>query len=355
MARLVISENGQPISEYQLKPGLNRIGRVEGNDCQIQDPSVSSSHCEVDFQDGILRVRDLNSTNGTFVNAVRIQETTLTSGQTMRLGNVNVVFNSDLPPVTTAIRLTHAGAVSPPPNQEVAARPAATTPPALPAVTPPPLPAMAPPVLPVVTCTECGRSFPPDEVINLSGALVCATCKPMAVQKLKEGGRINTAAEEIRKAHIKHEASVQSIGVLYILGACSVFFAGIIVLFAPGRSPSDVDAGLGLVVTIPLLGLGAFQLVVGFGVRQLKRWTRIAVGILSGIGLLAFPIGTLINGYILYLVLSEKGKTVFSEQYQEVIAATPHVKYKTSIVVWILLGLVIFLIGAAVMVTLIRK
>jgi hypothetical protein len=47
--------------------------------------------------------------------------------------------------------------------------------------------------------------------------------------------------------------------------------------------------------------------------------------VLSGIGLLGFPIGTLINGYILYLFLSKKGRTVFAPEYQEVIEATPHV------------------------------
>ena len=68
---------------------------------------------------------------------------------------------------------------------------------------------------------------------------------------------------------------------------------------------------------------------------------------LAGFGLLGFPIGTLINAYILYLFLSKKGRTIYSPEYQEVIAATPHVKYRTSIVVWILLALVVVLIAAA--------
>lgn len=36
-------------------------------------------------------------------------------------------------------------------------------------------------------CTECSRSFPPDELMPYNGALVCADCKPHFVQKLKEG------------------------------------------------------------------------------------------------------------------------------------------------------------------------
>jgi hypothetical protein len=38
-----------------------------------------------------------------------------------------------------------------------------------------------------LTCSVCGRSFPPDEVIVLEGRPVCAQCKPVAMQKIAEG------------------------------------------------------------------------------------------------------------------------------------------------------------------------
>ena len=45
-------------------------------------------------------------------------------------------------------------------------------------------------------------------------------------------------------------------------------------------------------------------------------------------------------------LFSAKGKMVFSEEYKGVIAETPHIKYRSSIVTWILLGLlVIILLG----------
>src|SRR4030095_8127226 len=90
------------------------------------------------------------------------------------------------------------------------------------------------------------------------------------------------------------------------------------------------------------------QLWVGTGLRRLRRWARIPTGILSGIGLLGFPIGTIINGYILYLIFSQKGKVVFSDEYRAVIEQTPHIKYRTSIVVWIVLGLLLLLIAAGI-------
>lgn len=50
----------------------------------------------------------------------------------------------------------------------------------------------APPLLPPVAagqlvCAECHQSFPPEEVIQLNGLHVCARCKPVFVQKLREG------------------------------------------------------------------------------------------------------------------------------------------------------------------------
>ena len=38
-----------------------------------------------------------------------------------------------------------------------------------------------------IHCAECGQSFPPDEVIPINGQWICAGCKPLALQKLREG------------------------------------------------------------------------------------------------------------------------------------------------------------------------
>src|SRR5690349_18187803 len=57
-----------------------------------------------------------------------------------------------------------------------------------------------------VLCSECGLPFAPDQVIRLENRFVCAGCKPIVVQKLREGV-VNSGAEQIRKDHIKHEAS----------------------------------------------------------------------------------------------------------------------------------------------------
>jgi len=146
----------------------------------------------------------------------------------------------------------------------------------------------------------------------------------------------NAEAEAIRKAHISHEASIKAVGLLYYLGGIGVTLAALAGL--AGAKDASVA------VTLLLIGLGVGQFFAGWGVRALRPWGRIVGCILSAIGLIGFPIGTLINGYILYLFLSKKGRTIYSPEYQDVIAATPHVKYKTSILVWIFLALIIGLI-----------
>ena len=146
-------------------------------------------------------------------------------------------------------------------------------------------------------------------------------------------------AESIRRAHIKHEAQVKSIGSLYWIGAAFILIG----LFFLPVSNMKRDDWTGLAV---LAGLLVFQIVVGAGLRRLKPWARVASIILSALGLLAFPIGTIINLIILIILGSKKNRVVFSQDYQAIIAATPHVKYKTSKIVWIALGIFVLIVLA---------
>lgn len=170
-----------------------------------------------------------------------------------------------------------------------------------------------------------------------------AAANPYAAPTARvEDVSVNSEAEAIRRAHINHEASIRSAGLLYYLnggltlvGAASIAVGGL----------SDLREA----VPAAMLGVLAVGLAfVGWGVRKLRAWARTIGCVLSGIGLIGFPIGTLVNGYILYLLLSKKGRTIFSPAYKDVIAATPDIKYRTSIVVWVALGLAAALLVAAV-------
>ena len=43
------------------------------------------------------------------------------------------------------------------------------------------------------TCVECGRNFPPSELIQIRNASVCAACKPVFLQRLSEGAALPSA------------------------------------------------------------------------------------------------------------------------------------------------------------------
>lgn len=168
-----------------------------------------------------------------------------------------------------------------------------------------------------------------------------------APQSMDYAGEIDDRpAALIRQQYLSHEASVQSVGSLYFLGSLLTLLGGGFLTFMvmSGSSQASIDEGIGLL----LLGLGFAQGFLAFGLTKLKRWARMSAALFAGLGLLAVPLGTLINGYILYLLLSAKGKMVFSDEYREIIQQTPEIKYRTSKVLWFFLILLLGLIGLGV-------
>ena len=97
MARLVVITKGLAALPHDLNDKWITIGRADGNTLQIAEPSVSGRHCEVHLADGELLVRDLQSTNGTFADGKQITEGTLKHGQTLRLGDVELRFDTSIP------------------------------------------------------------------------------------------------------------------------------------------------------------------------------------------------------------------------------------------------------------------
>lgn len=158
-------------------------------------------------------------------------------------------------------------------------------------------------------------------------------------------------AEAIRQAHIKVEATVKSVGTLYYLGAFLVLCASLSFFSMPVNGRDGATGMVLMALVIVLIGLA--QGVVAYGLRRLRSWARWPAVVLSCIGLLGFPIGTLINALILSNLLGEKPNMVFSPRYQEIIAATPHVKHKTSMAVKVILViLLLILVGTIAWVSL---
>ncbi|HTQ45953.1 MAG TPA: FHA domain-containing protein, partial [Polyangiaceae bacterium] len=57
-----------------LPEGVARVGTAQGNELRLADPTVSRVHCELRVRSGSVVVRDCGSTNGTFVEGVRLRE-----------------------------------------------------------------------------------------------------------------------------------------------------------------------------------------------------------------------------------------------------------------------------------------
>jgi hypothetical protein len=71
------------------------LGRGTENNFPIEHPSVSSAHCQLTVTDSGVVIKDLGSTNGTFVNDAMVDEATLSNGQVIRLGDVVLHFEGD--------------------------------------------------------------------------------------------------------------------------------------------------------------------------------------------------------------------------------------------------------------------
>ncbi|KAB2906578.1 MAG: FHA domain-containing protein [Kofleriaceae bacterium] len=69
------------------------IGRAGGSaDLALNDQKVSGLHCELRLEAGGYRLRDLSSTNGTYVRGVRVVEAWLAPGSTIAVGKSAVLF-----------------------------------------------------------------------------------------------------------------------------------------------------------------------------------------------------------------------------------------------------------------------
>lgn len=90
---LMATEAGLPIGQrFVVRPGAV-IGRREGSAILLNDTYISNEHARVFLNDGRWWVADLGSTNGTFVQNIRIERpTALTAGTEVRFGRIRLQF-----------------------------------------------------------------------------------------------------------------------------------------------------------------------------------------------------------------------------------------------------------------------
>lgn len=87
----------EPERTFRILTGRPRtLGRATGADFIVDGALVSRVHCRITaLPDGSLEVKDLESTNGTFVNGTRIDTATLASGDKLTVGRVDLIALHD--------------------------------------------------------------------------------------------------------------------------------------------------------------------------------------------------------------------------------------------------------------------
>lgn len=99
MAKLVVITKSLAGLSFELGKSWVTIGRASGNAFQILETSVSGQHCEVLLRGNELLVRDMRSTNGTFIKSVLITDGTLKQGEILRLGEIELRLEDSIPSV----------------------------------------------------------------------------------------------------------------------------------------------------------------------------------------------------------------------------------------------------------------
>ena len=160
-------------SVIDLHGGLNPVGRNPTNDVVIHEASVSSFHAEITVDENGVLVRDLQSTNGTFVDDEPITEKEIRSGQVVQFGTVNFRLEVE---EEIKIHVPKPPAASP----IVTANPTPKLPDGSAACS------VTPTIPATHRCTKCGRTYHYDNlrIMRLSGGdavlIFCPECSAKA-------------------------------------------------------------------------------------------------------------------------------------------------------------------------------
>ena len=98
MPKLVFLNKNFEEQRYELILEKTTVGRGNHNTLVICDNSVSMTHCEILMNGPEIIVRDLDSSNGTFIDRMRLnKQAQAKSGQTIRFGQVEARLELDEP------------------------------------------------------------------------------------------------------------------------------------------------------------------------------------------------------------------------------------------------------------------
>ncbi len=94
LRRCMLQSVDDPTQEWTFDKEEIRIGSMEDNDVVISDDTVSRYHCRIAQEDTGYVLVDQRSTNGTFINKVRVREAFLKPGSIVSVGQSQFRFNA---------------------------------------------------------------------------------------------------------------------------------------------------------------------------------------------------------------------------------------------------------------------
>jgi hypothetical protein len=121
--------------------------------------------------------------------------------------------------------------------------------------------------------------------------------------------------ESPMKKHISFVAALQiGFSIIGIFGAIALFF---ILRFA-GSFVEDVDVAnqvlqfIGIILPTAILSVSCIGLIAGIGLLNYRKWARILVLIVSAIGCLNIPLGTLAGVYSIWVLMQDESIKLFN-------------------------------------------
>ncbi len=90
--QLIVLNTSSKGKKLDLNQPVTHIGKKESNDLLLDEKTVSRNHVEIHQQENSYLLKDLESTNGTYINDIRVKEAYLSPGDIIRVGTVRVEF-----------------------------------------------------------------------------------------------------------------------------------------------------------------------------------------------------------------------------------------------------------------------
>ncbi len=90
--QLSVVDGPEKGKKYSLVKSTTKIGKKENNDFIVEDATVSRNHIMIEYNSDSFLLKDMKSTNGTFLNGTKVKEAFLVPGDRIKLGNTTIEF-----------------------------------------------------------------------------------------------------------------------------------------------------------------------------------------------------------------------------------------------------------------------